>query len=207
MKGVLLLSGGIDSPVAGYVMMNQGWDVIAVSMDSAMEEGTSLGKLLSLKEWIEAAAGRPMKLYYIPHKGTMGEVTKNCSPTFTCVLCKRMMHRIAARIAQAEGASAIITGDSMGQVASQTLSNISIEDNAEKMPVIRPLIGMDKEEIITIAREAGTFDISITDAPPCPFVPRMPSVKSSLRKILAEEEKIDVGRLVDNAVAAARVFQ
>jgi thiamine biosynthesis protein ThiI len=117
-----------------------------------------------------------------------------------------MMYRIAERIAEREGAVGILTGESMGQVASQTVQNINVVNEVARLPVIRPLIGLDKEEIITIARRIGTYEISTLPGLCCTIVPKKPSTEAKLEEVLGEEQKIDIGALVEKSLEGMYVL-
>ncbi|MCG2827401.1 MAG: tRNA 4-thiouridine(8) synthase ThiI, partial [Thermoplasmatales archaeon] len=123
-----------------------------------------------------------------------------------CVLCKRMMLRIGEKIAKTENADGLVTGESLGQVASQTLENIYVTNNAVKIPVLRPLIGFDKIEIEKIAKETGLYEISIIPCLPCSAVPKKPSTMAKLKNVLNEEERIDISALVEDSVRNAVVI-
>jgi thiamine biosynthesis protein ThiI len=154
----------------------------------------------------ELASKLGVKLIVVPNAGFHEAVRANCRPKLHCVLCKRFMYRVAEAIARKEGADVILTGESLGQVASQTLDNLMVLEQAVSMPVLRPLIGFDKEDTIKIAREIGTYDISSQRSVGCPFVPRKPSTKAKIDEVIKEEGKIDVTDLVAEAVAAAEVM-
>ena len=141
-----------------------------------------------------------MKTYVVPHGNSLNLYRKNCDIKFTCIFCKRMLLRYAEKIAEKEGADAIVMGDSLGQVASQTLQNILVIDNAVNIPVFRPLIGLDKEDVVRIAREIGTYDLSILPSDGCNAVPNKPATSAKLDKIIKEEKKIDIVKLNDEAV-------
>ena len=139
----------------------------------------------------------------IPHGGTLQSYKTRCDNKFTCVFCKRMMLRYAEAIAKKEDADAIVMGDSLGQVASQTLQNIRVVEQAVSIPIFRPLIGFDKEDTIRIARKIGTFDLSIAPADGCSAVPIKPSTQARLEQILTEEQKINVDELVQRVILHA----
>ena len=163
-------------------------------------------KIEDIVSKLEETAGVKIKTILIPHYPAQEEFYGNCDNKFQCVLCKRMMLRVAGEIAEKESADAIITGDSLGQVASQTLENLLVESQATETPVIRPLIGFDKEETIMIAKKIGTYKLSIKDAGPCPYVPRKPATSAKLEQILAEEEKMDVKALVEECIKNERIL-
>ncbi|MBD3388018.1 MAG: hypothetical protein GF416_03125 [Candidatus Altiarchaeales archaeon] len=200
MKAVALFSSGIDSPVAAYLMAKKGVEVIALHMDSRPHtDDAGVEKARGLAEKVGA------KLRVFNNSRFHQEVRDNCNPKLHCILCKRHMYRVAERIAEREGADFIVTGESIGQVASQTVENLEVLDNAVKMPVIRPLIGFDKEETIRIARDIGTYSISSRKSAGCPFVPKAPATKSRIEDVLKEESKIDLDALVEQGASNAEV--
>lgn len=190
MKIVVLMSGGIDSPVAAYLLA-QNHEVILFHMDNRpFTDDRERGKVEKLVKKLREAAGKEMALYTAPHGAvSQAAFAKACTSRYQCVLCKRMMLRTAQALAKKLGADAIGTGESLGQVASQTLQNMYVEESVVDIPVLRPLLGLDKTEIMEIAREIGTYEISVLPAGGCTAVPSKPSVKAELEKILEEEEK------------------
>ncbi|AAL81959.1 hypothetical protein PFDSM3638_09230 [Pyrococcus furiosus DSM 3638] len=201
MKVVALLSSGIDSPVAIHLMASRGVEVYPLHF---RQDEVKERKVRKVVKKLQEIHGEKVK---DPHTVNAYEVQ---APVFeklkeikkgkwTCVFCKYTMYIVAESYAKKVGASAIITGDSLGQVASQTLDNLLVISTATKLPVIRPLIGLDKEEIVKIAKEIGTFEISIEEEPPCPFVPKFPVVRAGLgefQKILSQvKDKLPRGDL------------
>jgi len=200
MKAVALLSGGIDSPVALYIMAKR-MDCTALFMDTRpfMEEPP--GKIPALVRQVEQATDASIFLYGAPFGGTVQhEIRRQATPRFRCLLCKRMMYRVAERLAVEVGADVLVTGENLGQVASQTLSNLVALDDAVSMPIIRPLIGLDKQEIIKIAERIGTYEHSIAGNASCSLVPRQPATASKLPTVREEEAKLDVPGLVEAAL-------
>ncbi|MEM3852062.1 MAG: hypothetical protein QXP70_03580 [Methanomassiliicoccales archaeon] len=207
-KALALLSGGIDSPVALWSAMRGGWHVDAIhfhsypfSCSNAIQKAKELSGLLL-----------PMQgggtLYLAPFLDIQETMLKNTNPRLRVVLYRRMMARIAQFIALREGASLLITGDSLGQVSSQTLTNLANVDAAVEMPLIRPLIGLDKSEIVRIARSIGTYPISIRPHEDCCtlFTTGRPSTTPPLTWIESEESKLDVDQLVLNSVEHIEKF-
>src|SRR5438552_5220931 len=207
-----LLSGGIDSPVAGWRMMKRGCRVVFVHFhsvpylpDTSQAKSRALAERLT--EWQYAS-----RLYLVPFGEIQREVVLSVPPPARVVVYRRLMVRIAEAIAHQTGALALTTGESLGQVASQTLENIACIDEAASLPVLRPLIGMDKLEITTAAQEIGTFEISIEpDADCCTlFTPRHPATRATLDEIRAAEVALNLDRLVaagaDGAVLETFAF-
>ena len=199
MNAVALLSSGIDSPVAIYLMLRKGMEVTPVHFRQSSRKESKvfelcevLGKYGKLNEPVIVDAYEEQA----PVFSKLAEIGK---VKWTCLFCKYMMLRKACRVGHEIGAMAIVTGDSLGQVASQTLDNLMIISTASDLPILRPLIGMDKEEIVGIARKIGTFEISIEREEPCPFVPRYPVVRGSLGEFLCILEELQ-NTLRDNVL-------
>ena len=201
-----LISGGFDSPVAAYRMMQRGCRVIFVHFHSApyqdrtsQEKVRDLARLLTRHQYYS-------RLYLVPFGEIQRQIVAAVARPLRVVLYRRMMLRIAEAIARKEKAKALVTGESLGQVASQTLDNMAVIQQAARLPILRPLVGMDKQEIIDQARRIGTFDISsIADQDCCQlFVPRHPATKAHYSDVEADEAKLDVNELlrygIDNAV-------
>jgi len=198
-RALLLLSGGIDSPVAGHLIARQGLEVLAVhfSLEPITDDAAAV-KSRKLAERLGIS-----KLFIVIVGPAFAEIAKACDLRLYFVLSKRLMVRIAEAIARREGCAYLLTGESLGQVSSQTLQNLRAIDAAASMVVLRPLIGFDKEETVRIAREIGTFAIS--EGPEiCDLLgPAHPATKASLEQVLAEEARVDVDRLVQEALAGA----
>lgn len=208
MKLITLISSGIDSSVATNLMQDKGCDIIAVHMDNSQSiDKRSIEKVNTLLTAIAKHRNTKIKLYIAKHGPTLSEIMKKCDRKLTCVLCKRFMYRIAEEIAKKEKAEGIITGESLGQVASQTLDNLYIEDSAVNTRILRPLIGLDKTEIIDIAKEIGTYDISILPEQCCSLMPKFPETHGKLKDIEIAESKIDVKALVKKSVESAEIVE
>lgn len=198
MRGIVLLSGGIDSPVAAYLMGRQGADLVFVHFDNRpFTSDQEIDKAVALMKKVDDALGRNSLRLLAPHGASQTEFARSCKRNMECVLCRRMMFRVAERLAEKHHADCIITGESLGQVASQTLTNINVEERATKLPIMRPLIGFDKVEIERIAKNIGTYDISILPGLCCTIVPKKPSTYSRLEVANAEECKVDIEHLAD----------
>jgi thiamine biosynthesis protein ThiI len=204
---VALLSGGIDSPVAAHRLMKRGCHVTFVHFHSApFQDTTSRLKAADLVQCLTRFQYHS-RLYLAP----FGEVQRkivSCTPgPLRVVLYRRFMARIAAEIARREGAKALVTGESLGQVASQTLDNLAVIEEAVSVPVLRPLIGSDKEEIVQQARALGTYDISILPDQDCCslFVPRHPATFSTLEEIRGAESSLPIVELVRTAADALEI--
>ena len=205
LKFVTLLSGGIDSPVAAYMMAHVGADVILLHMDNGeFGDPKEIDKVKKLAAHLSEVTGKDLPLYIAAHGPNQLAIKKNCEYNYQCVMCKRVMQNVAKRFAMNHGCDGIIMGDSLGQVASQTLRNIRAEQCDVDFPIVRPLIGMDKEEIIDLAKRIGTFDISVIQTGGCKVVPMKPVTEASIEKVLANEAKLDFENMIaesaDNAV-------
>ena len=206
-KLVSLISGGIDSPVATYLMIRRGVEIVAVHMDNRpFTDDKNLDKALHLVRHLQKLTGNPIKTYIVPHGPNHIAFARNCDRHLHCLFCRRMMYRVAERIAEKEGAVGILTGESMGQVASQTVQNLNVVNQVATLPIIRPLIALDKEEIIRIARRIGTYEISTLPGLCCTIVPKQPSTAAKLPDVLAGEEKIDIDTLVERSLEGMHVL-
>ena len=206
-KLVSLVSGGIDSPVAAYMMIRRGVGIVAMHMDNRpFTDDKNLDKALLLVRHLQEVTKTPIKTYVVPHGPNHIAFARNCPRHLHCLFCRRMMFRVAGRIAEREGAAGILTGESMGQVASQTLQNLVAVSQVTKLPIIRPLIGMDKEEIIGIARKIGTYDISILPGLCCTIVPKKPATAAKIADVLAGEEGAGIEELVERSLEGMYVL-
>ena len=201
-KGLLLLSGGIDSPVAGYMMAKRGVRLDAVHFESfPYTSERAREKVLELAKIVSEYAG-DIYVHVVSLTHIQEELVKACEEDYFTLLLRRYMMTIAERIANMKGCTALITGESLGQVASQTMQALGVTDAAVNLPVFRPCIGMDKEEIVTIARKIDTFETSIQPYEDCctVFTPKHPRTKPELEKVLVQENKLDFAALVEEAL-------
>jgi thiamine biosynthesis protein ThiI len=202
-RGMLLLSGGIDSPVAGYMMASRGMMIDAVYFHTFPYTGPqSLAKVEKLAALLARYAGR-INLYVVDFTDIQLELNRFCPQDMLTLVMRRVMTRIASRLAEEAGAKALITGESLGQVASQTLEALVATDAAADRPVFRPLIGMDKNDTIGIARRIGTFETSILPYDDCctVFVSKHPKTHPSPEDALRAERDLDMDDLVSQAMA------
>ncbi|MFN3476524.1 MAG: tRNA uracil 4-sulfurtransferase ThiI [Candidatus Methylomirabilales bacterium] len=206
-KVASLLSGGIDSPVAAWRMMKRGLRVVFVHFHShpyisrtSQEKAKELVEILNRYQYTS-------RLYLIPFGELQREIVLNVQAPYRVILYRRFMVRIAGRIAQREGAKALVTGESLGQVASQTLENLAVIEEASPLPVLRPLVGMDKEEIIAQARAIGTYEISIIPDQDCCqlFVPKHPATRTTVEMVRKVEGKLDIEGLVEEGIKGAEI--
>lgn len=200
-KVVVLLSSGIDSPVAAYLMMKRGCEVIALHCNNDPFSGPKVTENFNLlvDQLNIYASGVPIKRRVIDYGEYLTVAKEKAPEKMTCVLCKSGMYRIAEKLANKLGADAIVDGSSVGQVASQTLSNILATRYGVDMPILSPLIGLDKEEITKISKDIGTFDISKIDDGGCSAVPRYPETHADLERVKKACEDMDQDTEVQKA--------
>jgi len=200
-KVIALVSGGIDSAAATSLALKQGLEVVALHYSTQpFADERAERKAVDLIKHLQERFGREIRFLVVPFGPVLKEIAENCNRKFNCVLCRRMMLRIAERIALDEKASALLSGESLGQVASQTLTNLNAEAGCISLPVIQPLLGLDKIEIEAIAREFETMEIS-TMPSACCSIPEKPAT-SAKRAVVEELEKgFDVEAAVEKAFA------
>lgn len=196
-----MLSGGIDSPVATYLALRAGLEVTALHMDNRpFTDDREVEKTRVLTAHIARAADAALPLHIAPHGANQTSIARNTDTHLQCLLCRRQMYRTASELARDIGARAIVNGESLGQVASQTLTNLQAIDEVCDLPILRPLIGLDKIEIERIARRIGTFEISTLPSLCCTIVPEKPATGAKLARVLAEEDKLDLAMMERLAV-------
>ena len=207
-KGLILMSGGIDSPVAAFMMAKRGMSIEAVHFHSYPY--TSQRAQKKVEELVKVLAGYmgTVRMHVINLLPIQEQIVQNCPEDETTLLVRRFMMRIAEQIALKNGDMMLITGEDLGQVASQTAEALVVTDSVVKMPVMRPLIAMDKVDIMDKAREIGTYDISIQPYEDCctVFLPKHPVTKPTLDRIEQSESALDVAALVDAAVASEEII-
>ena len=202
-----LISAGIDSPVASWMMMKRGCGMVHLNMDAGRWAGcaTAAGAVENhrrLSLWVK---GYPLRMLVVDSSPLYDAMSKGVPQRYICVICKRFMFRVAAKLMPGENAEVIVTGENLGQVASQTLSNLAVISSAVSVPVIRPLVTYDKGEIVTIARRIGTFNQKPGDLC-CRAVPAMPSTAANLAEVIAAEERIDFEQVIAQAIERIRVI-
>ena len=208
-KAALLLSGGIDSPVAGYMIAKRGVELCAVhfysypyTSERAKEKVLDLARIIS-----QSCCG--IKVFVVPFTDIQLKIHEKCADDYTTLIMRRFMMRIAEKIAQREGAEALITGESVGQVASQTMTALHMTNMVVSMPVFRPLIGFDKIEIIRYAEKIGTYETSCLPYEDCctVFTPRHPATHPKLDKILESEARLDGDALIEEAIRNTEIVE
>ena len=208
-KVVVLLSSGIDSPVAAYLMMKRGCEVVALHCNNDPFSGPKVTENFNLlvDQLNIYAKGTPIKKRVIDYGEYLTVAKQKAPEKMTCVLCKSGMYKIAEKLAVKLGADAIVDGSSVGQVASQTLSNILATRYGVEMPILSPLIGLDKEEITAIAKDIGTFEISKIDDGGCSAVPRYPETRADLERVKQACEDMNQDAEVEKAFENIRKIE
>lgn len=207
-KAAVLISGGIDSPVASFMMSKRGLKLIAIHFSSPPYTSIrAQKKVIDLLEKVSEYSGQ-IKLFIVPFTNIQEEIKKSCPEDLSTLITRRMMMKISENIAINQGCKAIITGESLGQVASQTLSALFCTNEGISVPILRPLIGMDKDEIIDIARKISTFEISIRPFEDCCtiFTPKHPRTNPHLSHIKNAEERVCWDDLINNAVEHVKIM-
>lgn len=208
-RALLLLSGGIDSPVAGAMMAKRGLEVYAIHFASPpYTSERAKQKVITLAEKMTAYCGR-INLFVVPFTEIQERIKDDCPEELFTVIMRRYMMRIACRIARQQDCEALVTGESVGQVASQTIQAMNCTDAAADMPVLRPVVGMDKEEIIKVAHKIDTFETSILPYEDCctVFTPKHPRTKPVLKFVEQAEQSMDMENLIDRAVKGTEVIK
>ena len=196
--GLLMLSGGLDSPVAGYMMARRGMKISAVHFESPpYTSERARQKVEKLAKLVSRYSGK-MSVFMVQFTDIQEQIRRECKEDLFTLIMRRFMIRIACDIAKKAKAGAIITGESLGQVASQTLEALTVTENAADLPVFRPCIGMDKQDIVDIAYRINTFETSIEPYEDCctVFTPRHPQTKPSLKEVIEEEKKLDIEKML-----------
>jgi len=209
-KATILLSGGIDSPVAGYMIAKRGVRLEAVHFHShPYTSDRAKEKVIELAKIMTEYCGN-MRVHVIPFTDIQLEIIDKCPKILLTVIMRRMMMRIAEMIAEKTRGQALITGESIGQVASQTMESLNATNSVVSMPVFRPLIGMDKEEIVKISKEIGTYETSILPFEDCCtiFVPKHPKTKPTIEELIEAEKLLpEFEKMLEAAVNNEEVIQ
>ena len=201
-NSLLMLSGGIDSPVAGYLALKRGVDIECLYFESPPHTSNQAKqKVITLASIINKYSGN-IKVHIVPFTKIQETILRNCKEDYIITIMRRMMYRIALIFAKKNNMQVIINGESIGQVASQTLTSMNVINNVCNIPVIRPLACMDKLEIIDIAKKIGTYETSILPYEDCctVFVPKHPVINPTIEKCLLNESKFNYDELIDEAI-------
>ena len=208
-KSTILLSGGIDSPVAGYMIAKRGVELEAVHFHShPYTSDRAKEKVIDLAREMAQYCGK-IRLHIVPFTQIQLDIIEKCPENYLTVIMRRIMMRIAEKVSNSVGSAALITGESIGQVASQTMESLVCTDNAVNIPVFRPLIGMDKEEIVTISKKIGTYETSILPYEDCCtiFVPKHPKTKPQLEEIIEAEKALEnIEEMIEQAISEEEVL-
>ena len=206
---VSLLSGGIDSPVSSYMIAKRGVQLELLHFASPpYTSEQAREKVLQLAQELTVWCGR-LTVHVVPFTEIQEEIRRKCPEDHFTLIMRRFMMRLGDRLAHELACKAIVTGESLGQVASQTIQALVVSDDVATLPVLRPLIGMDKEEIVRIARHVGTFDTSILPYEDCctVFTPRHPKTKPNLEEVREYESALDIDALCDKALAGREMIR
>ena len=201
-KGLLMLSGGIDSPVAGYLALKRGVDIDCLYFESPPHTSIEAkNKVIKLASIINEYSGN-IRVFVLPFTEIQETIYKNVDDTYIITIMRRFMYRIAEKLAKKYGSKIIINGESIGQVASQTLTSMSVINAVTNMPVIRPVACLDKLEIIDIAKKIETYETSILPDEDCCtiFLPKHPVINPNIEKVLQMEKKLNIDELIDKAI-------
>lgn len=208
-KALLLLSGGIDSPVAGYLMSKRGLRLEAVHFHSYPYTSVQAKeKVVELANLISKYCGE-IKLHVVSFTEIQEQIHKNCDEEYMITIMRRIMMRIAERICHENGLGAIVTGESLGQVASQTMQSMTVTNSVVSLPVFRPVIAYDKEEIMGVAKNIGTYETSILPYEDCctVFLPKNPVIRPTIKRAEYLEKNLDIENLINEALANEEIIE
>lgn len=204
-----LVSGGIDSPVAAWLAIKKGCAPVFVYFDNSpfTDETTQQRAIETIKKLKQHSSEKNFRIHVVPHGDDLADILRNCPRNLTCVLCRRMMYRVAEKIALKEEAEAIVTGEIIGEHASQTLRNLHVESQSiSKTTVLRPLAGMNKTEVESIARKIETFDDSTKPASCCTGPPPKPRTRARLEEVLKAERRLKIDVMIERDLKGASVL-
>jgi len=208
-KGLLLISGGIDSPVAGYMMCKRGMKLDFIHYHSFPYTGQAAKEKVEDLTKIVGRFNGGAKLHVVSFTHIQEAIHEKCPEEYMITIMRRFMMRIAERLSEKLGSQAIITGESLGQVASQTIESITSSNSVVKMPVLRPLIAFDKLDIIEISRKIDAYETSILPYEDCctVFLPKFPLIKPNLAKVIEVESKLDIEKLIEEAMSNIEIIE
>lgn len=208
-KFIALLSGGLDSPIAAYLMIKKGFNPIFLSFLTSDDTNHSMrNKIVAIINKLSTYTDFKVKLYLINHDPNLELFKNNCERKLTCILCKRLMIRIAIRIGKIENAPFIVTGDILGEQASQTLSNLYVyNDLAKDIAIIRPLIGWNKLNVIRLNKNIGLYEICSQKSASCQYNPQYPETNAKTFEVHKEESLYDTDNLITKALQNAEILE
>ncbi len=208
MKFISLLSGGLDSPIAIYLMIKKGLEPICLSFLTSDDNANSMkNKVINILKILTSFTNNKIKLYFINHDPNLDVLVENCDRKLTCVLCKRLMIRTAQEICNVEKTPLIVTGDILGEQASQTLDNLyAYNQILSDYIILRPLIGYNKEDVIIYNQKINTYDIVSKKSAGCQYNPKYPETHAKLMELTLAESKIDINLLVQESIKRAEIL-
>ncbi|MFH1849265.1 MAG: hypothetical protein ABH879_03700 [archaeon] len=208
MRGLSLISSGIDSPVASYVMLKLGVSLDYIHFDNQpFTDGSGVDKTIRLIKALKRHSKKPCRLYIVKHGENQAQIIKTANRRNQCVLCRRIMLRTAERVAAGKRCDCLVTGENLGQVASQTLTNLTTASQSVKIPILRPLLTCDKNETVELAKQIGTFEISSEPGLCCVVVPKRPKTNVLPEDLVQDENSMDINALVDRAIKSMDVIE
>ena len=204
-----MLSGGLDSPIAAYVMIKRGFTPTFLTYLTSDDYEDSLKKkVIKIVNNLTTFTDDKLKIYFINHDNNLEGFKQTCDRKLTCVLCKRLMIRIAKQLGKIEGTNIIVTGDILGEQASQTLDNLYSYNNIiQDFILLRPLIGCDKQEVININKQIGLYNTSSESSAGCQFNPQYPETHAKLFEVEDSELKVNISDLVENSIKSAEILE
>jgi len=206
---ISLISGGLDSPIAAYLMLKKGYNPIFLSFITSSEqyEG-SKKKIIRIINSLKKYSNQILKLYLIGHISTLETLINQCNRKLTCVLCKRLMIRISKKIAEKENTNILLMGDILAEQASQTLDNLNAyNDLMQNMVLLRPLIGFNKLEVIELNRNLNLYDITSEDIGGCQYYPKYPETNAKKEDLEFAESLIDINGIIDESIGDAEILK
>lgn len=204
-KAIYLISGGMDSPVAAYLGVMKGWTPVYVYFDNRPFSGErELEKATSLARRIMEATGKRGDMIVVPHGRDLDLIVNRCRRNLSCLLCKRLMYRKAEALAKIHGCSAIVTGEIIGEQASQTMHNLILNTSVVKIPIVRPLLGLNKTEVEAIAKRIGSYDLSAIKSEGCTAAAIKARTLAKKAEIEGEEGLLPIDELVESGIREAR---
>ena len=207
-KCISLLSDGFDSPAATYLMIKREFTPIILSFLTSEDIKAQKQKIIKIVETLSKLTHSKLKIYFISHESNLTFLKQHCSRKLTCVLCKRLMIRIAKELCKTEGTNIIVTGDILGEQASQTLDNLyAYNDLFKNYVILRPLIGKDKLEITNLDKKIGLYDAIAKSVGPCRFNPKYPETHTKLDELRENEKKVEYPKLIQDSLENAEILE